>query len=161
SRQRRKGAPLMQRPEQFASTAEHGDGRPRRAFVTGATGFLGLNIIAELTNQGWDVIALHRSNSDLTYLRHFPVHLVVGAVEDVASLERAMPESVDAVFHLAADVSLWARNNARQTLTNVEGTRCVVEVALKRGVKRFVHTSSSTIYGFAVAPFDESAPHQG
>jgi dihydroflavonol-4-reductase len=153
---------LMQSPQQVASaTADGHDTSRRTAFVTGATGFLGLNVIAELESGGWEIIALRRPSSDLSYLRRFPVRMAEGAVEDLASLERAMPESVDAVFHVAGDVSLWSRNNARQTRTNVEGTRCVVEAALKRGAKKFVHTSSSTVYGFAAAPFDETAPHRG
>ncbi len=152
----------MQRPQEFSSATEDShDSSRRTAFVTGATGFLGLNLIAELKSQGWEVIALHRPSSNLTYLRRFPVCLAEGAVEDLASLERAMPESVDVVFHVAGDASLWARNNAQQTRTNVEGTRCVVEVALKRGAKKLVHTSSSAVYGFAAAPFDETAPHKG
>jgi nucleoside-diphosphate-sugar epimerase len=126
------------------------------AFVTGATGFLGLNLIAELSLRGWDITALHRVGSDLTYLSRFPVRPVVGAVEDLASIEAAMPPRVDVVFHLAGDVSLWSRNNARQMQTNVQGTRHVVEAALRGGAKRFVHTSSSIVYGLRGSQFDET-----
>ena len=61
---------------------------------------------------------------------------IVGAVEDLASIEAAMPRGVDVVFHLAADVSQWSRNNDRQMQTNVQGTRHVVEAALRRGAGR-------------------------
>src|SRR5215471_17388921 len=108
------------------------------AFVTGASGFVGLNIVEQLTRLDWDVVALHRSSSNLTYLRRFPVRLVEGEVEDLVSLERTMPADVDAVFHVAGDLSLWSRNNERQTRTNVEGTRNVVRVALARGAKKLV-----------------------
>ena len=67
--------------------------------VTGATGFLGLNLVEYLTRLGWDVTALHRVTSELTYLRRFPVRPAEGALEDRASLVRAMPEGVDVVFH--------------------------------------------------------------
>ncbi len=134
---------------------------PRTAFVTGATGFLGLNLVAQLTDAGWTVIALHRAQSNLTYLKRFPVRLVEGAIEDASSLERAMPEGVDVVFHVAADVSFWSRNNVRQTSTNVDGTRNVIATALRRGVKKMVHTSTTSIYGFPAGPFDETAPHLG
>ena len=111
------------------------------AFVTGATGFIGLNLIEQLTAAGWNVVALHRQSSDLTYLQRFDVRRVVGDIADIAAVERAMPEEVDAVFHTAADLSSWSRNNERQTRTNILGTHNVVATALKRGAKRFVHTS--------------------
>ena len=130
----------------------------RSAFVTGATGFLGLNLIAELSRGGWDITALHRAGSDLRYLRRFPVRPVVGALGDLASIEAAMPRGVDVVFHLAADVSQWSRNNDRQMQTNVRGTRHVVEAALRGGAGRFVHTSSLIVYGLSGPQFDETAP---
>ena len=134
---------------------------PKTAFVTGATGFLGLNLIDCLTRLGWDVVALHRATSELTYLRRFPVRAAEGALEDPASLVRAIPEGVDAVFHTAADVTFWSRHRIRQTRTNVEGTRNVVAAALARHAKKFVHTSTTGVYGFARPPFDEATPHEG
>ncbi len=138
------------------------EGRPgRTAFVTGATGFLGLNLVEQLVGSGWQVFALHRPSSDLTMLKRFPVRLVVGTVEDPVSLEQAMPEGVDAIFHLAADVSFWSRHRQRQTRTNVDGTRNVVTTARKRGARRLICTSSTSVYGFPAAPYDETAPHLG
>jgi len=133
----------------------------KSAFITGATGFFGLNLVEQLTRLGWDVVALHRARSDLTYLRRFPVRLAEGEVEDLGSLEQAMPERVDVVFHLAADVTFWSRHKARQTRTNVDGTRNVVAVSRKRGARKLVHTSTTAVYGFATAPFDETAPQSG
>jgi nucleoside-diphosphate-sugar epimerase len=132
----------------------------KSAFVTGATGFLGLNLVAALAESGWRVVALHRATSDLTYLKRFPVRLAEGTVEDSAALERAVPEDVDVIFHAAADVSFWSRHRQRQTRTNVDGTRNVVAVALGRGA-RLVHTSTTSVYGFPPGPFDESAPLAG
>ena len=63
----------------------------RTAFVTGGTGFIGLNLVEHLTQSGWDVVALHRPNSKLTYLQKYPVRLVEGAIEDAESLDRALP----------------------------------------------------------------------
>src|SRR5262245_43961190 len=102
------------------------------AFVTGGTGFIGLNLVEHLTQLGWDVIALQRPKSRLTYLQKYPVRLVEGAIEDKASLDRAMPENVDAVFHVAGDVSLWSSHKQRQWRTNVEGTRNMVATALAK-----------------------------
>lgn len=139
----------------------HAAGPPRTAFVSGATGFLGLNLVRLLSGAGWEVVALHRPQSDLKYLQRFPVRRAVAAVEDPAALEQAMPAGVDVVFHTAADVSYWSGHKERQTRTNVDGTRNLVDLALRRGVKKFVHTSSTSIYGLPGQPVDETAPHLG
>lgn len=118
-----------------------------RAYVTGATGFVGLNLVQRLTQQGWAVRALHRRSSDLTYLSRFDAERVVGDVTDRASLECSLPENVDVVFHVAASVDFWPPKNAAQTKINVEGTRNVVEVALAKHANRFVQTSSVAAFG--------------
>jgi len=133
----------------------------RTAFVTGGTGFLGLNLIQQLTEQGWQVTALHRPSSNLTYLKRFPVTLAAGEIEEAASLEQAMPEGLDAVFHVAGDVSFWSGHRARQLRTNVEGTRNMVAAAQRKGAQRFVHTSTIAVYGAQPGAFDESASHLG
>ena len=133
----------------------------KTAFVTGGTGFIGLNLVEHLTQSGWDVTALHRPNSRLTQLQKYPVRLVEGAIEDAASLERAIPENVDAVFHVAGDVSLWAGHKQRQWRTNVEGTRNMVATALAKRARKFVHTSSTAVYGIQTGPFDETSPKLG
>jgi dihydroflavonol-4-reductase len=133
----------------------------KTAFVTGGTGFIGLNLIELLTQSGWDVTALHRPNSRLIHLQKYPVRLVEGRIEDAASLERAMPKHADAVFHVAGDVSLWSGHRERQWRTNVEGTRNMVDLALLKQSRKFIHTSTTSVYGIQTAPFDESAPKLG
>ena len=54
----------------------------KTAFVTGATGFLGLNLVDCLCQGGWDVVALHRASSDLRYLKRFPARFAEGTIED-------------------------------------------------------------------------------
>jgi dihydroflavonol-4-reductase len=133
----------------------------KTAFVTGGTGFIGLNLVEHLTQSGWDVTALHRPNSRLTQLQKYPVRLVEGAIEDAVSLERAVPEDVDAVFHVAGDVSLWSGLRDRLWRTNVEGTRNMVATALAKRSRKFVHTSSTAVYGIQIEPFDETSPKRG
>ena len=132
-----------------------------RAFVTGGTGFLGLNLIEQLVAAGWQVTALHRTTSDLAEIGRFPVDLVGGDLTDPASLRRAMPQAADAVFHLAADTSVWARHDERQTRINVDGTRHLVEAALASGAKRFVHTSTWNVYGLEQGEIREASPQLG
>jgi dihydroflavonol-4-reductase len=133
----------------------------RTAFVTGGTGFLGLNLIEQLTAQQWQVTALHRPSSDVRLLQKFPVRLVEGDILEPDSLRRAMPPGVDAVFHVAADISMWSGRNARQTRINVEGTRHVVEAALEVGAERLVHTSTWNTYGLWQRAISEELPQRG
>lgn len=134
---------------------------PKTAFVTGATGFVGLNLVAELLAQGWRVVALHRRESELRYLRRLPAARAVGDVTDAASVRRAMPRDVDAVFHVAGVTSLWSGHNALQDRVNIDGTRNVVGAALERRARRFVHTSSISAYGQRYGRIDESARQLG
>lgn len=131
------------------------------AFLTGATGFVGTVLAQQLAAQGWQLTAIHRPGSNLGYLKGVPIDWRAGDVTDAASLRTALPEGVDAVFHLAGDTSLWSRNNARQTRINVEGTRNMVEAALIRSAKRFVHTSSISVYGLQSGVIDEHAEQLG
>jgi dihydroflavonol-4-reductase len=117
------------------------------AFVTGGTGFVGLNLIQELRAQHWDVVACHRQSSNLELIRRFSPRLVVADVLDRQQLLAAMPERLDAVFHLAASVNFWQPKNGEQTRINVEGTRNVVEAALERKAQRFIHMSSVAAWG--------------
>jgi dihydroflavonol-4-reductase len=134
----------------------------RTAFITGATGFLGLNIVDALLDADWHVVALHRATSNVSRLRARGVDLAEGGLDDQASLERAIPGACDAVFHVAGNISLWAKNDAQQTKDNVEGTRNVAAAALARNVRRFVHTSTVAVWGIQpVLPYDETAPKNG
>jgi dihydroflavonol-4-reductase len=133
----------------------------KRAFVTGATGFLGLNLIEQLCSAGYQVTALHRSTSDLRFLRRFDVKRVIGTITNTATLDIAMEDEVDVVFHMAANTGVWARNNDTQTQDNVDGTRNMVNMALAKGAKRFVHTSSSAVFGLGEGPFNEDSPLLG
>jgi dihydroflavonol-4-reductase len=127
----------------------------RTAFVTGGTGFVGLNLVKELMIRGWYVTALHRPSSDLKFLKRFRPNLEVGAITDSGSLLRAIPQGTDTVFHVAGNTSHWRGANAEQTRDNVEGTHNVVEAAIARGVRRLVVTSSISAYGPVVGDVTE------
>lgn len=133
----------------------------KKAFVTGGTGFVGLNLIEELCSGGYDVIAIHRPASDLRFLERLGVRRAVGSITDRKALERAMPEDVDVVFHVAANTNVWSGNNAAQTRDNVDGTRTMLAVAVAKRAKRFVHTSSCTVFGLGEGPFNEDSPLLG
>ncbi|NIP62245.1 MAG: NAD-dependent epimerase/dehydratase family protein, partial [Nitrosopumilaceae archaeon] len=48
----------------------------KSAFVTGGTGFIGINLVKQLVDKDWDVTALHRAQSDLSTIKQLPVTLV-------------------------------------------------------------------------------------
>jgi len=133
----------------------------KTAFVTGGTGFIGLNLIEALLREGWKVTALHRPTSDLSYLGKMQVQLVSGSITQRESLEKAMPPGVEVVFHLAGDTSLWHKRNAAQTLNNVTGTCNMLQVALAKGAGCFVHTSSIAAWGKVNGPLHEEVTQNG
>ena len=128
----------------------------KKAFVTGSTGFLGLNLIKELSRRDWEIHALHLPGEDLRQLLEFPVLTAAGNVLDYDSLHKALPDNLDAVFHLAGDTSTWSKNNARQWKINVGGTINVLNAAVSRKAGRFIFTSSISAFGFHNKPISES-----
>jgi nucleoside-diphosphate-sugar epimerase len=120
----------------------------KTAFVSGGAGFVGLNLVEQLVAAGWEVVVFDLAVAEAAMLENPAVRCVKGDVTDGASCRGAIPEGVDAVFHLAADTSHWSRADARQTRVNVGGTQAIVSAALERKARRFVHTSSIAAYGF-------------
>jgi len=130
-----------------------------RAFVTGATGFLGSHVARVLADQGADLRLLVRSSSNLKNLEGLKAETALGDLRDAASLEKAMADC-DTVFHVAADYRLWVRDPAEMYRSNVGGTRAMLEAARKNGVRRVVYTSSVGTIGFTSdgTAADEDSP---
>jgi dihydroflavonol-4-reductase len=118
-----------------------------KAFVTGATGFLGSHVARVLAEQGAELRLLVRPSSDLRNIEDLNADRVVGDLRDSASIETAL-SGCDVVFHVAADYRLWVRDPVEMYRSNVEGTRCLLEAARKQGVRRVVYTSSVATMGF-------------
>ncbi len=116
-----------------------------RTLVTGATGFLGGHVTRRLVERGDEVRALARPASDLRSLEGLEVETVLGQVGDRRAVRRAL-RGVDRVFHLAGSTNLRLSREASFAV-NVEGTRVVLEEALRAGVERVVHTSSVVAIG--------------
>ena len=115
-------------------------------FVTGATGFIGTALVAELVRCGNRVRALTRAASDRTGLALEHVSLVTGDILDRDSLERGMA-GCSRVFHVAAYARNWARDPRAFFTHNVEGTRNVLAAARAAGVERVVLTSTVVTLG--------------
>ncbi len=110
----------------------------RPVLVTGATGFIGWHVARSLVERGERVRALTRPGSTV---RELDVEAVTGDLRDRPSLDRAA-QGCRALFHIAADYRLWAKDPAELFRSNVEGTRNVLEAARAAGVERVVYTST-------------------
>ena len=129
-----------------------------RAFVTGASGFVGSNLVRELHRQGWSVDVLLRARSSSADIEDIPVTIHRGDIVDAAAVRKAMPDEVDGVFHVAASTNVWSGNNAEQDRINIGGTRNVIEAAADARAKRLIHTSSFTTWGFQDTTITEHSP---
>jgi len=127
--------------------------------ITGASGFVGAAVVRRLLQAGHAVRAFIRPTSAHTNLAGLPVEIVQGDLREPDSLMRAMA-GIRFVFHVAADYRLWARHPQEIVRTNVEGTRALMEAALRAGVERIVYTSSVATLKARPdgAPSDETFP---
>ena len=113
--------------------------------LTGATGLIGSHVVRLLVERGDDVRATVRATSRLDALSGLDVETVRADILDRRAMRRALRD-VDRVFHLAGTANL-ALSRARTFAINVEGTRIVLEEALRAGVERVVYTSSVAAIG--------------
>jgi dihydroflavonol-4-reductase len=112
-----------------------------KCFVTGASGFIGSNLVHELTARGHVVKALLRPGADERGLAGAKYERVSGDILDHALLERELAGS-DWCFHVAASYHLWLRDYRPMYDANVTGTRKVLEAAGRAGCQRIVYTST-------------------
>ncbi len=117
-----------------------------RALITGGTGFIGSNIALRLLEKGWAVRILERPGASRVLLEGGPFEYVSGDVLLPDTLLPAM-EGAEVVFHAAGVVDHWRQGPEQMHRVNVDGTRNVVEAALKVGVERLVQTSSAAALG--------------
>src|SRR5436190_8171415 len=124
-------------------------------FLTGGTGLVGSQILFDLASSGNKIRALRRKESRLDVVdRLFEktpgykknIEWIEGDVIDLFSLEDAM-EGVDTVYHSGAFISFFPSEVKKMMKVNVEGTANMVNMALKKNVKRFCHISSVAVLG--------------
>ncbi len=127
--------------------------------VTGATGFVGAAVVRALLAKGHKVRALVRLESDRRNILGLNIDVVSGRLEDHDSLNVAVA-GCEGLFHVAADYRLWVRDPKAMLAANVEGTRALMQAALRAKVRRIVYTSSVAALGHMVdgKPADETTP---
>src|SRR5215204_5719591 len=119
-----------------------------KTLVTGGTGFVGVHLVSELARRGDDLRLLVRDQSNTEPLKGIEFERASGDVTDRESVRKAMT-GVERVFHVAGTTSMRSRARDRVFEVNVDGTRNVMEEALRAGVIRAVLTSSSSAVGAA------------
>jgi nucleoside-diphosphate-sugar epimerase len=131
-----------------------GPRRAGRCLVSGASGFIGGRLTERLVRDGRAVRCLVRASSDISRLQELDVEIAVGDLRSAASLARAV-EGCEEVLHCAALVSDWATTD-EIVAANVEGTRNLLEASADARVRRFVHLSTTDVYGHPDAAVDET-----
>ncbi len=130
----------------------------QRNLVTGGSGFLGSHLVEALVERGDEVRVLVRPTSNIAHLKSIGVELAYGHLDDVQSL-RSATQGIERIYHcaaIAADWGAWETFHA----ANVTGVRNLLDAAMEVGVSKFIHVSTTDVYGCPDYPADETAPHR-
>ncbi len=142
-----------------------------KVLVTGADGFIGSCLTETLVRKGYSVRALVYYNSlgswgwldSLSSEIKDQIEVVAGDIRDPNGM-RQVVKGCDAVLHLAALIAIPFSYHSPDLYvdTNVKGTLNLLQASREYGVKRFIHTSTSEVYGTArFVPITEEHPLQG
>lgn len=118
--------------------------------ITGATGFVGANVVRQLLKSDNQIRCLVRKSSNLKAIDGLPIELVYGDVTNVASLKAAM-KGVRFVYHVAGMFEIGPFQRKQMWQVNVEGTQNVCQVAMEASVEKLVYTSSTNALGYGSA----------
>jgi dihydroflavonol-4-reductase len=128
----------------------------KKVFLTGGTGFIGANLVRLLLEQGYQIKALVRPESQLDNLQKLDLEIVTGDLNN-PNLEQQM-KGCEVLFHVAAHYSLWQKDQKALYQSNVLGTRNVLAAARAAKIERTVYTSSVAAIGVGKEgkPVDET-----
>ena len=110
--------------------------------ITGGAGFLGINLVRHLLARGHRVVTL--DIADFDYPERGQITEIKGDIRDRAKVDEAM-QGVNIVIHTAAALPLYSEQDIMTT--DVDGTRNVIDSAFQHGAERFIHVSSTAVYG--------------
>lgn len=110
--------------------------------ITGGAGFLGINLVRYLLEKGHKVVSF--DIADFDYPEKDKITVITGDIRDKSAVEAAM-KGIDQVVHTAAALPLYKKKDIFST--DIDGTRNVIDVAFKNNVERFIHISSTAVYG--------------
>ena len=114
-----------------------------KVLITGGSGFLGINLVRYLLGQGFDQLVI-LDIADFDYPEREAVTFYQGDIRNPADISRAM-EGCTHVVHTAAALPLYKTSDIIST--DIKGTSLLLKEALTRKIRRFVHISSTAVYG--------------
>lgn len=126
--------------------------KDKTVVITGGAGFIGSNLVIELTNSNHVLVIDDLSTGNIKNIKDFidsnKIEFVRGSVTDLELLKKAF-KNVDYVFHEAAvpSVPRSVKDPVRSNFVNVNGTLNVLVASRENGVKKVVYASSSSVYG--------------
>jgi len=127
----------------------------KKIFITGASGFIGSNLIRKLVKQGNKVTVLLKKTSYHPFLKNLKIKKVYGDITDYNSIIKAMKDC-DFIYHLAALISYNKPDTKNMFNVNVIGTRNIMNAALKSKIKKVVHVSACAAIGYNKKPVNEN-----
>jgi nucleoside-diphosphate-sugar epimerase len=114
-----------------------------KIYITGISGFLSINLVRYLLDHGYtDIAGIDLVNFD--YPERNKIEFLQGDIRNKEDLKKSM-KGADIVIHTAAALPLYSPEDIYST--DIEGTRNVLDQAVEYGVKRFIHISSTSVYG--------------
>jgi len=114
-----------------------------KILVTGGSGFLGINLIRYLINKKHSITTIDLIDFDYIDVKNKVIE-VKGDIRDRETIEKAIC-GIDVVIHAAAALPLYSKEEIFST--DVEGTKLLLKIAYENNVKRFIHISSTAVYG--------------
>ena len=130
------------------------------SLVTGAAGFMGSHVVEHLVHQGVRVRATARPRKDTTFFDRLGVEYVGADLTRPETLPPLFQGDVDRVFHLGA-ICNFSTPYKKLHPTNVDGVKSLSGLALEKGVRSFVHVTSTSVYGkYRGKPFNEADPRE-
>ena len=125
-----------------------------KIFLTGATGFIGKNLLKSLIGEGHEVLALCRRESNSGQLEKIGAKVLQKDLQDIKEQDLG---DTEAIFHLAAIRYEWGHLPKDYEEVNVETTKNLLKIAEKTKIKKFIYGSSVFVFGYPRRiPIDET-----
>jgi len=115
----------------------------QKILITGGAGFLGINLVRYLLDK-LDVTIVSLDINEFDYPEKEKIIALKGDIRDLSTVSQAFV-GVDLVIHTAAALPLYTPQEIMST--DVDGTKNLLELALQHGIERFIHISSTAVYG--------------
>ena len=142
-----------------------------KILITGSEGFIGSHLTEKLVKLGFNVKAfvLYNSFNSLGWLDHCDpkviknLEIFTGDIRDSHGVKEAIKDC-DTIIHLAALIAIPYSYHSPETYidTNIKGTLNLLQASREKGIRKFIHTSTSEVYGSAIfVPITENHPLQG